>query len=83
MAVALPDPEAGLGECQFCGTEVTRQFRQVFGDREDVAHRCIQCDSMTRINKGSAAGKDIDHPDPKDEPGRITSGHSHRGRALK
>jgi hypothetical protein len=51
--------------CQHCGSHVTRKFRRVFGDRDNVAHRCYACDSNTRLYRGSAAGKDVSRADPE------------------
>ncbi|WP_225306780.1 DUF7563 family protein [Haloarcula hispanica] len=56
-------PEAKT--CQNCGSHVSRKFRRIFGDRENVAHRCYDCDSNTRLYRGSAAGKDVDRADPR------------------
>ncbi|WP_225917778.1 DUF7563 family protein [Halobaculum rubrum] len=57
-------------ECQFCGCHVTARFARVFGDENDVAHRCLSCDSTFRVQNGSAAGLDVDHPDPAENPNR-------------
>lgn len=56
--------------CQHCGAHVSRDFRQTFGDQDDVAHRCQACDCMTRLSKGSAAGQEVDFPDPAEQPNR-------------
>jgi len=71
-----------LDECQSCGAHVTEQFRRVFGDDNDVAHRCIQCDTTTRLQKGSAAGREVDHADPEDQPWRIRNSHASGGGAF-
>ncbi|WP_284013258.1 DUF7563 family protein [Halobaculum litoreum] len=64
------DTGAGNSECQFCGRHVTRRFARVFGDEDDVAHRCLACDSTFRVQNGSAAGLDAEHPDPAENPNR-------------
>ncbi|WP_210423528.1 DUF7563 family protein [Halorussus marinus] len=74
------DPD--LDQCQFCAASVTERFRKVYGDNQDIAHRCLQCDTSTRLQKGSAAGHDVDHVDPQDEPWRIRNGHANRGGAF-
>ncbi|QCD65139.1 DUF7563 family protein [Halomicrobium mukohataei] len=61
-------------ECQHCGAHVSRDFRRTFGDEENVAHRCPACDSMGRICRGTAAGKELDYPDPEDQPQRNQGG---------
>lgn len=58
------------GKCQNCSAHVTPQFRQTFGDENAVVHRCMGCDSRPRIQKGSAAGVDVDFPDPADQTER-------------
>ncbi|MGB9931124.1 DUF7563 family protein [Haloarcula amylolytica] len=55
----------GTKTCQNCGSHVSRKFRRIFGDRENVAHRCYDCDSNTRLYRGSAAEKDVDRADPR------------------
>ncbi|MCU4799786.1 hypothetical protein OB920_05325 [Halobacteria archaeon HArc-gm2] len=57
-------------QCQHCGAHVSRDFRRVYGDQDDTVHRCPACDSMGRLYRGSAAGKEIDLPDPADQPNR-------------
>ncbi|WP_449271445.1 DUF7563 family protein [Halobaculum saliterrae] len=42
----------------------------MFGDENDVAHRCLACDSTFRVQNGSAAGLDVGHPDPAENPNR-------------
>lgn len=64
--LGLPD----RGYCRTCGERVTDMFRRGFGDRDDVVHRCTNCDTKGRIYRGSAAGRDLDAPDPLDNPGR-------------
>lgn len=56
--------------CLGCGSHVPAGFRRVHGDEQGRIHRCPDCDTRQRIWKGSAAGKDVDTPDPKESPGR-------------
>ncbi|WP_408957254.1 hypothetical protein [Natrinema sp. 74] len=56
--------------CLHCGTHVTDRFRRVFGDDEDRAHRCGDCDTYARLSRGSAAGVDVAVPDPETSLGR-------------
>ncbi|MFA9502378.1 hypothetical protein A6E15_02075 [Natrinema saccharevitans] len=56
--------------CLHCGTHVTDRFRRVFGDDEDRAHRCGDCDTYARLSRGSAAGVDVAVPDPETSEGR-------------
>ena len=51
--------------CEYCKAHVTTDFRRTYGDDARRAHRCPECDSWARIMRGSAAGKDVDHPDPQ------------------
>jgi hypothetical protein len=57
-------------QCHHCGTHVSQDFGRVYGDDQDRAHRCPECDTWIRIWKGSAAGLDVDVPDPEVAPGR-------------
>jgi len=57
-------------QCLQCGTHVTHDFRRVYGDGDDVAHRCRECDTAVRIQQGSAAGRNVRTPDPLENPGR-------------
>jgi hypothetical protein len=50
---------------------VSRAFRRSYGDADNLAHRCQNCDTRQRLKTGSAAGKDIDHPDPLKHPWRF------------
>lgn len=75
------DPD--LDHCQFCGAHVTEQFRRVFGDDNDIAHRCVECDTTTRLQKGSGAGRDLDHADPADQPWRLRNSHANAGGAFR
>ncbi|WP_323172877.1 hypothetical protein [Natrialba sp. PRR66] len=56
--------------CEHCEAHVTDQFRRVFGDDQDQAHRCSECDTYARLSRGSAAGVDVPVPDPETSPGR-------------
>jgi len=60
--------------CQHCGAHVSRDFRRTFGDGEDIAHRCTSCDCMPRLSRGTAAGKEINYPDPEEQPQRNQGG---------
>ena len=51
--------------CRNCGATVSTDFRRVFGDSDDIAHRCGECDNWRRLCHGSAAGLDTDSPDPE------------------
>ena len=57
--------------CLKCGCHVTPDFRRTFGDEQGRAHRCPNCDVMFRINRGSACGQDVAHPDPLEQPERF------------
>nr|WP_244605226.1 hypothetical protein [Halorussus halobius] len=61
---------AEQGERHHCGTFVTDEFRRVFGDDHDRAHRCSECDTCARLSHGSAVGVDVEIPDPETSPGR-------------
>ncbi|WP_369335041.1 hypothetical protein [Halorubrum sp. F4] len=58
------------GTCRHCNRHVSDRFQSVFGDQDDVAHRCLGCDCFRRISRGSAAGVDVDLVDPSDQPNR-------------
>ena len=58
------------GRCLHCNRHVSEKFQSVFGDEEGRAHRCLGCDCFRRVSRGSAAGVDIDLPDPADQPNR-------------
>ena len=70
MAVQLPDTtgEPAESRCLFCGEPVTKDFRRVFGDDQDRAHRCPECDISNRIEEGSAAGLEPTTRDPATDP---------------
>ena len=57
--------------CLTCGSHVTPEFRQGFGDADDRAHRCTECDIYGRLADGSAAGLDVAGVDPLDQPERF------------
>ncbi|RQG96637.1 hypothetical protein EA473_05890 [Natrarchaeobius chitinivorans] len=39
-----------------CRAHVANQFAREFGDDRNRAHHCGDCDSYTRLSRGSAAG---------------------------
>ncbi|WP_445668782.1 DUF7563 family protein [Natronoarchaeum rubrum] len=57
-------------DCLHCEGHVSGDFRRVYGDEDDQAHRCPRCDTWVRIFEGSAAGLDVRTPDPETSPGR-------------
>jgi len=57
-------------ECRNCGGHVSADFRRTFGDGDNVAHRCLSCDSRPRIQAGSAAGRSVGYPDPEEQEER-------------
>lgn len=62
MAVQLPSPDPDESEenrCEFCGSFVTDEFRRVFGNENNKAERCLECDTNTRVKRGSAAGREV------------------------
>ncbi|ELZ09393.1 hypothetical protein C479_11255 [Halovivax asiaticus JCM 14624] len=65
------DPDYRANRCRKCGSHVTPEFRRGYGDDEDRAHRCFNCDSRPRIDRGSAAGKSVPIADPLENPGRF------------
>lgn len=70
MPVRL-DAGRDRSRCQFCDAHVSDDFRRTLGDEENVAHRCLACDSMPRLQAGSAAGLEVEYPDPADHPNRL------------
>ena len=60
----------GPGRCRHCDTHISDTFRRVHGDNDDIAHRCPACDCFRRLSRGSAAGVNVDLPDPDDHPNR-------------
>ena len=69
MATSLTPTLSGT-TCEYCGNHLSDQYARVFGDQDGRVHRCSECDSETRLHAGSAAGKDVDWPDPQDHPER-------------
>ena len=66
------DPQAvNPRRCLECGSHVTPEFRRGYGDEDDVAHRCPDCDTYQRLSEGSAAGQEVDSIDPLEEPVRF------------
>ena len=63
--------DKNLQRCLCCGSHVTPEFRRGYGDQEDRAHRCKNCDVLTRLDRGSAAGLEVYSADPLDEPERF------------
>lgn len=60
-------------KCRYCDSEVSKGFRRTFGDNDDVAHRCFDCDTDRRVKRGSAAGRNIDDsPDPAEPNNSIS-----------
>jgi hypothetical protein len=59
-----------MTSCRHCGTQVSTDFRRVYGDNHDQAHRCPNCDTFLRLSRGSGSGRDVDFPDPQESPGR-------------
>lgn len=71
------DREVDRDACRNCGSHVTSRFRATFGDGDNVAHRCLACDSRARIQRGSAAGHSVAYPDPADQEGRNRGPRTH------
>ncbi|WP_345778390.1 DUF7563 family protein [Haloprofundus salinisoli] len=69
MAAYL-EPAAEQRQCLYCNNHVTERFGRVFGEHGDRVHRCPNCDTHARINRGSAAGREVRIPDPETSPGR-------------
>jgi len=69
MAVSLFSA-ADKSTCRYCDSRVSKDFRRTFGDDDDRAHRCSECDTYARLTRGSAAGLDVNVPDPETSPGR-------------
>ncbi|MEA1930337.1 MAG: hypothetical protein U9O06_02175 [Euryarchaeota archaeon] len=63
-------PEAEESRCINCDAHVTRGFRRVYGDEDNRAHRCHECDSLVRLRAGSAAGREVAIPEPGEGSGR-------------
>jgi len=47
----------GSNVCQNCGQPVSDNFRRVFGDNDDEAHACYECESYAAISDGAASGR--------------------------
>jgi len=69
MATSLT-PTPSKTSCRYCGNHLSDQYARVYGDQNDRVHRCHECDSAKRLSLGSAAGKDVDWPDPEEHPER-------------
>jgi DNA-directed RNA polymerase subunit RPC12/RpoP len=69
MATSLA-PTSSETACDYCGNRLSDQYARVFGDQDDCVDRCPECDSEKRLSLGSAAGKDVDWPDPQEYPER-------------
>ncbi|SNZ06436.1 hypothetical protein SAMN06269185_1170 [Natronoarchaeum philippinense] len=57
-------------DCLHCEAHVSSDFRRVYGDADDRAHRCPRCDTWVRLQEGSGAGLDVPTPDPETSLGR-------------
>ncbi|WIV68444.1 DUF7563 family protein [Natrialbaceae archaeon AArc-T1-2] len=64
-------PTSRANRCLTCGSHVTPEFRRGFGDADDRAQRCTECDNYGRLANGSAAGLDVGSVDPLDSPDRF------------
>ncbi|WP_435064301.1 DUF7563 family protein [Halobaculum sp. EA56] len=40
-----------MPQCVRCGHHVTERFARVFGDNEDVVHRCIGCSRAADLDE--------------------------------
>ncbi|GAB3676913.1 DUF7563 family protein [Halopiger thermotolerans] len=70
------DPTAcDTQRCLTCGSHVTPEFRRGYGDKNDRAHRCPNCDTYTRLTDGSAAGKNVPISDPLEDPTRFNESY--------
>lgn len=76
MATSLSPSSSTQTACLYCGTPVSDRYARVMGDEEGRVHRCPDCDSQKRLYDGSAAGKDVDWPDPAEHPGRNGGEHA-------
>lgn len=43
--------------CRRCGSAVSERFASVFGDNDDIIHRCLDCSTMSRLSEGAGAGQ--------------------------
>ncbi|WP_238479685.1 DUF7563 family protein [Natranaeroarchaeum sulfidigenes] len=58
-------------ECRCCGSKTTQNDRRLYGDNNDILHRCRKCDTSERLRRGSGAGVNVDLlDDPLEEPQR-------------
>ncbi|TVT94536.1 hypothetical protein FQA18_11270 [Haloferax volcanii] len=62
--------QSDASSCRYCGSHVTRDFRRVYGDSNNHVHRCRECDTLIRLQSGSAAGLSVSVPDPQHAGGR-------------
>jgi len=60
--------------CLNCEAHASGDLRRVYGDADDRAHRCPECDTWVHLFEGSAAGFDVRTPDPEMSPGRHGNG---------
>ncbi len=76
-------PHQNPQRCLCCNSHVTPEFRRGYGDEQDRAHRCLECDTISRIDKGSVAGRDVDLVDPLEQPARFGNGDDDRPPSVK
>ena len=69
MSVQIPR-SIKRARCEHCGAHVSTDFRRVYGDDDDRAHRCPECDTFRRLSEGSGAGLEVTCVDPEHSPGR-------------
>lgn len=62
MTLSLRSSEH-LSTCLHCGVHVTDRFRRVYGDDDDRAHRCNECETYVRSSRGSGVYVADDHFD--------------------
>ena len=71
MALPLSSRQSSeRSTCDYCGAHVTSDFRRTYGTDRHRAKRCPECDSWVRIQRGSARGEDVAHPDPQENEER-------------
>lgn len=70
MATSLSRTSPTVTACEYCGNRLSDRYGRVMGDEDGRVHRCPDCDTDVRLHRGSAAGKDIDWPDPAEHPER-------------
>lgn len=67
-------------DCQNCGTRLSERFGRVLGDEDDRVHRCLHCDSWTRVARGTAAGLEVEESEPNENPAsRLRSPYDNAG----